>query len=375
MPAPLATGIAPGVIVRATFNRAVNASTITSSNVTLKTAGGSTVASTIAYDATTRTVSLTPNSSLAVSSTYTVRLAAAIAATDGATLGSDVSWTFTTASSAPPAPTVTSRAPAASATGIPTYVTPTATFSRAMDATTFTGQSFLLRDPSNNVVSATVSYDSGTQTARVTPTSLLSPATVYTAQLTSAVRAADGTPLATTSWTFTTADCPCTLLSSTMPVSTGLDVQDGRPGSGLTYELGMKFTVDKTMRLTAIRYYKDAGETGTHVGRLWNAAGTSLGTATFSDETASGWQQATLSSPITLTANATYTVSVGLNTRFVMTPLVSRHSSTTVRCTAWSPPTACTATRRGRSRPTRGTRATTSLPRWSGTRRASTRRR
>jgi hypothetical protein len=188
-----------------------------------------------------------------------------------------------------------------------------------MDATTFTGQTFLLRDPSSNVVSATVTYDSGTQTARITPTSLLSPATVYTAQLTSAVRAADGTPLVATSWSFTTADCPCTLLASTTPVSTGLDVQDGRPGSGLTYELGMKFTVDKTMRLTAIRYYKDAGETGTHVGRLWNAAGTSLGTVTFSGEGASGWQQATLSSPITLTASATYTVSVGLNTRFVMT--------------------------------------------------------
>jgi hypothetical protein len=319
VPAPLATGIAPGVIVRATFNRAVNASTITSTNVTLKTSGGSTVASTVAYDATTKTVSITPTSTLAVSSTYTVKLAAAIAATDGATLGSDVTWTFTTAASAPPAPTVTSRAPGASATGIPTDVTPTATFSRAMDATTFTGQTFLLRDPSSNVVSATVTYDSATQTARITPTSLLSPATVYTAQLTTAVRAADGTPLAATSWSFTTADCPCTLLSGTTPVSTGLDVQDGRPGSGLTYELGMKFTVDKTMRLTAVRYYKDAAETGTHVGRLWNAAGTSLGTVTFSGESASGWQQATLSSPITLTANATYTVSVGLNARFVMT--------------------------------------------------------
>jgi hypothetical protein len=321
IPAPLATGIAPGVTVRATFSRAADVATITSSNVTLKTSGGATVAATVSYDATTRTVNLTPTAALALSSTYTVRLAAAIAAAaDGSTLGTDVTWTFTTAASPPAAPTVTTRVPAASATAIATDTAVSATFSRAMDGATLTGQSFLLRDPANATVAATVSYNSGSNTATLTPTGLLAAGTVYTAQLTTAVRAADGTPLAAAvSWTFTTADCPCTLMNGATPASLGNDVQDGRSGTGLTYELGMKFTVDKTMRATAIRYYKDPGETGTHVGRLWNAAGTQIASVTFTGETASGWQQAPLASPVTLISGQTYTSSVGLNTRFVVT--------------------------------------------------------
>ena len=319
-PAPLATGVAPAVIVRAVFNRAVDASTITTGNVTLKNPSGTTISATVAYDASTRTVSLTPNASLALSTIYTMKLAAAIKATDGATLGSDVSWTFTTAASPPAAPTITSTVPASGATGIPTDQVVTATFSRAMDPSSITGQTVVLRDPNNTVVASTVAYNSSNNSATLTPTSLLGPGTVYTLQITTGVRAADGTALAATSTrTFTTADCPCTILGSVTPATTSLDVSDGRPGTGLTYELGMKFAVDRTMRVTAIRYYKDAGETGTHTGRLWNAAGDPLAAVTFSGESASGWQQAALSAPITLTSGATYIVSVGLNTKFVMT--------------------------------------------------------
>ncbi|HWH95015.1 MAG TPA: N,N-dimethylformamidase beta subunit family domain-containing protein, partial [Baekduia sp.] len=320
VPAPLATGVAPAVTVRGTFNRALDTSTVTSSNVTLKNPSGTTVAATISYDAASRTVSLAPTSSLALSTTYTVRFAAAIKGTDGSTLGSDVTWTFTTATTAPPAPTVTSTSPAAGATGVPTDTTVSATFSRAMDPATITGQTFVLRDPSNAAVATSISYDSNTNTATMTPTGLLSSGVVYTVQVTTGVRAADGTPMAaTSSRTFTTADCPCTVLSGVTPASTGLDVQDGRPGTGATYELGMKFTVDRTMRLTAIRYYRDAGETGSHVGRLWNSAGTQIGSATFSGETTSGWQQAALTTPVTLSSGATYTVSVGVTTKFAMT--------------------------------------------------------
>lgn len=319
-PAPLATGVAPAVTVRATFNRAVDSSTINGTNVTLKNPSNQTVAASVSYDSASRTVSIQPTASLALSTTYTVKLAAAITATDGATLGTDVTWTFTTAASAPAPPTITSTTPASGATAIPTDTTVRAVFSRAMDASSFTGQTMVLRDPNNTVVASSISYDSATNSATLTPTGLLGPGTGYTLQITTGVRAADGTPLAATfTATFTTADCPCTLLNTTTPALTGLDVQDGRPGSGLTYEMGMKFTVDRTMRLTAIRYYKDAGETGTHVGRLWNASGTQLGSVTFSGESASGWQQAALSAPVTLSSGTTYTVSVGLNTRFVMT--------------------------------------------------------
>ena len=51
------------------------------------------------------------------------------------------------------------------------------------------------------------------------------------------------------------------------------------------------------------------GNTGAHTGSLWTSTGTLLGTVTFTNETASGWQQANFSSPIAITAGTTYVVS------------------------------------------------------------------
>lgn len=321
VPAPLATGVSPGAVVRATFSRAVDASTLTTTNLTLKTTSGN-VAKTVSvsYDATTRTVTLTPTSSLALNTQYTATVSGSVKASDNSTLGTAVTWTFTTAASAPAAPVVVATSPTTAATGVPIDSAVTATFDRAMDAASITASTFTLKNSSNVAVAATVTYDAASQTARLVPAGTLTGGGVYTAALSTAVRSAVGTPMSSTaSWSFTVADCPCSLFGSgVLPVYTGLDVADGRSGTGLTYEMGTKIAVDKTMRLTGIRFYKDAGETGTHIGRVWSSTGTQLGTATFASESASGWQTATLTSPITLTANTTYVVSVGLNSRFVM---------------------------------------------------------
>jgi hypothetical protein len=81
----------------------------------------------------------------------------------------------------------------------------------------------------------------------------------------------------------------------------------------------VKVRVDQPARLEAVRFWKDADETGTHVARLWTAGGTLLGTASFSGETASGWQQAALGTPVTLVPGQTYVVSVGINSHFSQT--------------------------------------------------------
>src|SRR3954453_21498678 len=52
-------------------------------------------------------------------------------------------------------------------------------------------------------------------------------------------------------------------------------------GDTAPYELGVRFQSDTNGVITAIRYYKSAANTGTHVGHLWSATGTLLGTATF----------------------------------------------------------------------------------------------
>jgi hypothetical protein len=186
-----------------------------------------------------------------------------------------------------------------------------------MDASTVTASSFTLAQ-GGSPVAASVTYNSSTNTATLTPSSQLSVGTTYTATLASSIKAADGVALASpVSWSFTTnaSVCPCSLFSSSLvPAFVNLSVQDGRPGSGpWSYEMGVKIQVDQPMQLDAIRFYKGTLETGTHIGRVWNASGQQLAQVTFQNETPSGWQQQALSSPLTLVPNTVYVVSVGFN--------------------------------------------------------------
>jgi hypothetical protein len=101
--------------------------------------------------------------------------------------------------------------------------------------------------------------------------------------------------------------CPCTIWSnSAAPV-----VADA--GGGGAVELGVKFRSDLSGTITGLRFYKSGNNTGTHVGNLWSSNGTLLATATFSGETASGWQQVTFSTPVAITANTVYVASYHTN--------------------------------------------------------------
>src|SRR5262249_20184581 len=78
-------------------------------------------------------------------------------------------------------------------------------------------------------------------------------------------------------------------------------------------ELGVKFTSDVAGTITGIRFYKGPTNTGTHVGSLWTSTGTLLGQATFTGETASGWQQVNFATPVSITANTAYVASYHTN--------------------------------------------------------------
>jgi Domain of unknown function (DUF4082)/Fibronectin type III domain/Bacterial Ig domain len=82
---------------------------------------------------------------------------------------------------------------------------------------------------------------------------------------------------------------------------------DSNDGSSVV--LGVKFTSEAAGSVTGIRFYKAATNTGTHIGSLWSATGTLLASATFTNETASGWQQVNFSTPVTIAANTTYIAS------------------------------------------------------------------
>jgi hypothetical protein len=74
-------------------------------------------------------------------------------------------------------------------------------------------------------------------------------------------------------------------------------------------ELGVKFQSEVNGYVTGIRFYKASTNTGTHVANLWTSYGTLLATATFTGETASGWQQVLFSTPVAITANTAYVAS------------------------------------------------------------------
>ncbi|HEY9852613.1 MAG TPA: N,N-dimethylformamidase beta subunit family domain-containing protein, partial [Leptolyngbyaceae cyanobacterium] len=87
-------------------------------------------------------------------------------------------------------------------------------------------------------------------------------------------------------------------------------------GIGVDYELGMRFTPLTGGYVHAIRYYKSPSETGTHVGRIWSSTGQLLASVNFTNETASGWQEQVLATPLTIAANQTYVVSVNANSYY-----------------------------------------------------------
>ena len=95
------------------------------------------------------------------------------------------------------------------------------------------------------------------------------------------------------------------LFTTQIPTTTG-----DSDGSTVNYELGMLVQSDVAGQITGIRFWKDSKETGTHTGHIWSSSGTLLATATFTGETASGWQLQNLTAPLAIAANTTYVVSV-----------------------------------------------------------------
>jgi hypothetical protein len=89
-------------------------------------------------------------------------------------------------------------------------------------------------------------------------------------------------------------------------------VPDTNDNSSL--ELGVKFQASVAGNITGLRFYKGVGNTGTHIADLWSSTGVNLATATFTNETATGWQQVNFATPVSITAGTTYVASYHTNT-------------------------------------------------------------
>ena len=97
--------------------------------------------------------------------------------------------------------------------------------------------------------------------------------------------------------------CPCSLWSDSTTPALASD-----PSAG-AIELGVRVRADMDGFITGLRFYKGAGNTGVHVGNLWTNTGTLLRSATFTSETASGWQEVRFATAVPIVGGTTYVAS------------------------------------------------------------------
>lgn len=227
VPASGATDVAPNRKITATFNRAMDAATISTSTFTLTDAGGAPVAGTVDYDATNRIAVFTPSADLATDTQHTARLTTGITDASGTPLSGDVTWSFTTGSALDAtAPSVGSTDPADMEGNVALNKQVTATFAEPMDSLTITGATFTLTGPGGAPVSGTVTYAGNTAT--FTPSAALAQDTAYTAEIATGATDLAGLPLAAAhTWSFSTGsvvDSTPPTVSSTVPGSGAVGV-------------------------------------------------------------------------------------------------------------------------------------------------------
>ena len=317
-PADGAVNVSAETNVIVTFSEAMDPASVNGETVKLRVLGVPVLA-TVSYDAATFTATLDPTEPLVAGARYSALVAGGsigpnVKDVAGNILAANVGWDFTTT---PVPPEVLSVTPEAGATGVPTGVAPVATFSEALITLTVNASTVLLTDEANNSVPVNISYSPSALTVALVPQALLQAGQKYTVTLKGGAAKPHITDLVETPlasdyiWSFTTAAPPPPATGFTIwapPNDTPADPIFEEDGDAV--ELGVKFRADRDGLITGVRFYKGgAANGGEHVGNLWTSTGTPLGSVTFTNETESGWQQASFPTPIQIEANTTYVVS------------------------------------------------------------------
>lgn len=194
---------------------------------------------------------------------------------------------------------VTGTSPEPDAVGVSRSVTPSITFSAAVAE----GYTMSVAQDGAAVPGVVERSTDGT-TLTFEPASPLPAGTAVTVSV-SGVVSVDGATVPDRSWTFTTEatdETAISLFGAAVPAITDT-------GDADAVELGTAFTPSVDGVVTKIRFYKSAQNTGTHTGSIWSSSGERLASVTFADETESGWQEASLDTPLAIEAGETYVVS------------------------------------------------------------------
>ncbi|MCJ8164629.1 DUF4082 domain-containing protein [Pontibacter sp. E15-1] len=200
------------------------------------------------------------------------------------------------ASSDAQVPTVTITSPGNGATtpsGTPVNITGTASDANVVagvEVSTDGGTTWRL---ASGTTSWTYAWTPTTQGAASVKSRSFDDSGNISAVKTTAVTVTDPNPVA----------CPCSVFQPT-DASGSTFYNDGQ-----AIQLGMRFRSTTDGYITGVRFYKQAANTGTHIGQLYSNTGSLLAQATFTNESASGWQQVGFASPVAITANTTYVIS------------------------------------------------------------------
>src|ERR1700693_3125556 len=181
-PANGAKAVPVAQVITATFNQAMDPTTISGSTFIVTGPGAVAVNGVVTLAG--MTASFTPNALLAPSTLYTATITTGAANPAGNTLAANFMWMFTTGT----IPTVTTTNPANGAMNVPINQKITATFSEAMNPGTITaaGTFTVAVAGGGAAVAGTVTYVAATNTAMFAPTGNLLPSTQYTATITTA---------------------------------------------------------------------------------------------------------------------------------------------------------------------------------------------
>jgi len=204
------TGVVLNKIITATFNTAMNPTTINGTTFTLKQ-GVTSIAGVVSYSGST--ASFVPTLPLTANTVYTATITSGATNLLGVALSSDYVWNFTTGTIT--APIVMSTDPLNMESGVALNKIITASFNMPMDPLTISGTTFTVKIGTATVLGS-VSYI-GT-TATFTPSSNLNNNTTYTATITTGAKNLAGVSIANNYvWTFntnTTANAPFVNLAS-----------------------------------------------------------------------------------------------------------------------------------------------------------------
>ena len=212
IPASGAVGVPTNEKITATFSAVMDPATITAAGTytVVATVGSTVVPGTVTYAGSIATFA--PTSALAANIQYTAKITTAAKDLTGNAMAANFLWSFTTgAASDTTPPTITLTNPASAGVNVLLNATVNATFSEAMNPLTITAPgtfTLAVAGVGGAAVSGTVTYNSLSNIATLTPSTNLTASTQYTSTVTNAAQDLAGNALAAglvpNPWSFTT---------------------------------------------------------------------------------------------------------------------------------------------------------------------------